>query len=250
MSSRRASGETGESLENLKITETSSNGIAIETTKTESKCIDNGFQVVSIEIDQQEGGTAEEKQYEGNNKDGNSQEEEEEEADMINLTSSASIRLENREYIEKKMFKTEGEQKYPPWIIDPHFGRLKKPFLFWRNSLLLILMGIVIGLANLGYKYAITEAPKAFLTADGNEGYPNDKNTVGFADGKLWWIAIGAGTGFVNAVAKLLMKLGNHVGFMGAIQMQKSDPLESLKVVICAIISLAGGCSLGPEAGI
>jgi hypothetical protein len=249
MSGRRASGETGESLENLKITETCSNGIAIEAAKTESESLENVFQGVSIEIDQQEGGIAEEKRFEGNNTYGNCQEEEEE-ADMINLTSSASIRLENREYIEKKMFKTEGEQKYPPWIIDPHFARLKKPFLFWRNSLLLIFMGIVIGLANLGYKYAITEAPKAFLTADGNEGYPNDKNTVGFADGKLWWIAIGAGTGFVNAVAKLLMKLGNHIGFMGAIQMQKSDPLESLKVVICAIISLAGGCSLGPEAGI
>jgi len=246
MSGRRASGETGESLEDPK-TETYSNGIALEATRTASQSTHHESQV-SIEIDQEEGDIGGEKQTEGNNTVGNSSQKADG-VEIITLTSSASIWLENRDYIDNKMLQRDRDDKFPPWIIDPHFAKLKKPFLFWRNSLLLILMGIVIGLANLGYKYAITEAPKAFLTADGNEGYPNAKNTVGFADGKLWWIAIGAGTGFVNAVAKLLMKLGNHVGFIGAIQMQKSDPFESLKVVICAIISLAGGCSLGPEAG-
>ena len=60
----------------------------------------------------------------------------------------------------------------------------------------------------------------------------------------------GAATGLVNGVLKALLNLGDHPGFMAALQMQTNDPLESFKVVICTLVCLMGGSSVGPEAGL
>lgn len=172
---------------------------------------------------------------------------------IIQMENAELLKEEDAKHGSKKTVgsvKQKGGPEFPPWVINPYFATLKQPNAFWIDSFILILMGGLIGLVNLGYKYAITSAPQAYLTIGDDNDYPNSKATVGFATGRLWWIGLGAGTGFVNAVAKIVLKLGNHVGFMGAIQMQKSDPVESLKVVICTIISLVGGSSIGPEAGL
>lgn len=170
---------------------------------------------------------------------------------IVQMENADIIKDEDEKRGSKKTPESpKGGPEFPPWVINPYFATLKQPNAFWVDSLILILMGGLIGLANLGYKYAITSAPRAYLTIGDDNDYPNSKATVGFATGRLWWIGLGAATGFINAVAKIILKLGNHVGFMGAIQMQKSDPVESLKVVICTIISLVGGSSIGPEAGL
>lgn len=180
--------------------------------------------------------------------------------DVLKNTSMI-IQMENREIMEEKIEEDNdgSNQKTGNLLVDSiitgkrslpggqHYGALKKPFTFWIDSGIIILLGGFIGIVNLGYKYAIVKAPMKYLTA-GNPDYPN--SNVGFAQGELWWIGLGAGTGLVNGAVKVLLKLEKHVGFMGAIQMQNSDPLESVKVVICTIISLVGGSSIGPEAGL
>lgn len=175
--------------------------------------------------------------------------------------NSLIVQMENRGIMEEKVEEEEekSNQKTGNLLMDSiitgkkslpggqHYAAVKKPFTFWLDSGLIILLGAFIGIVNLGYKYAILKAPMKYLTV-GNSDYPN--SNVGFAQGELWWIGLGAGTGLVNGLAKVLLRLENHIGFMGSIQMQDSNPLESLKVVICTIISLVGGSSIGPEAGL
>ncbi len=175
--------------------------------------------------------------------------------------NSLIVQMENREIMQEKVEAEEEKdnQKTGNLLVDSiitgkkslpggqHYAAIKKPYTFWVDSGLIILMGAFIGIVNLGYKYAILKAPMKYLTA-GNPNYPN--SGVGFAQGELWWIGLGAGTGLVNGLAKVLLRLESHMGFMGAIQMQESNPLEGVKVVICTIISLVGGSSIGPEAGL
>lgn len=59
---------------------------------------------------------------------------------------------------------------------------------FWIDALLLILLGAFLGLACIGYQYAITSGPRAYLTV-GNAGYPLEN--VGFGEGQLWWYVTG-----------------------------------------------------------
>ena len=175
--------------------------------------------------------------------------------------NSLIIQMENREIMEEKVEEEEEKtnKKTGNLLVDSivtgkkslpggqHYAAIKKPYTFWLDSGIIILIGAFIGIVNLGYKYAILKAPMKYLTV-GNPNYPNAG--VGFAQGELWWIGLGAGTGFVNGLAKVLLRLEKHIGFMGAIQMQESNPLDALKVVICTIISLVGGSSIGPEAGL
>ena len=58
---------------------------------------------------------------------------------------------------------------------------------FWIDALLLILLGAFLGLACIGYQYAITSGPRAYLTVD-NPGYP--LKNVGFGEGQLWWCVL------------------------------------------------------------
>jgi hypothetical protein len=59
---------------------------------------------------------------------------------------------------------------------------------FWIDALLLILLGAFLGLACIGYQYAITSGPRAYLTVD-NPGYPLEN--VGFGEGQFWWCVAG-----------------------------------------------------------
>ena len=117
---------------------------------------------------------------------------------------------------------------------------------FWLDSGILVLLGGFLGLVNIGYQYAITSAPKAYLPVD-NPGYP--LTSVGYFEGQLWWIGIGAGTGLVVGVLREIFDLRAYLGFVGLIQMQDAGVIQSFKVVVCSIASLAGGASVGPEAG-
>lgn len=175
--------------------------------------------------------------------------------------NSLIVQMENREIMQEKVEEEEekANDKTGNLLVDSiitgkksmpggqHYAAIKKPFTFWLDSGLIILMGAFIGIVNLGYKYAILKAPMKYLTV-GNPNYPN--SGVGFAQGELWWIGLGAGTGLVNGLAKVILRLESHIGFMGAIQMQECHPLEAVKIVICTIISLIGGSSIGPEAGL
>lgn len=59
---------------------------------------------------------------------------------------------------------------------------------FWIDAVLLILLGAFLGLACIGYQYAITSGPRAYLTVD-NPGYP--LSSVGWGQGQFWWYVFG-----------------------------------------------------------
>jgi len=143
---------------------------------------------------------------------------------------------------------------------------------FWVDSIILIVLGGVLGLALvltssdsaqryktltracthvsdnscIGYQYAITSAPVAYLTVD-NPGYPLEN--YGYFEGQLWWIGIGAGTGLFVGLLREVLNLRAYLGFVALIQLQDASVVQSAKVVLCSIVSLAGSASVGPEAG-
>jgi H+/Cl- antiporter ClcA len=53
----------------------------------------------------------------------------------------------------------------------------------------------------------------------------------------------------VVGVVRELLNLRVYLGFVALIQLQDAGVVQSLKVIVCSILSLAGSASVGPEAG-
>ena len=50
-------------------------------------------------------------------------------------------------------------------------------------------------------------------------------------------------------VVREVLNLRVYLGFVALIQLQDAGVVQSLKVILCSILSLAGSASVGPEAG-
>lgn len=53
----------------------------------------------------------------------------------------------------------------------------------------------------------------------------------------------------VVGVVREVLNLRVYLGFVALIQLQDAGVVQSLKVILCSILSLAGSASVGPEAG-
>lgn len=90
----------------------------------------------------------------------------------------------------------------PGSAFDPAFARLRPPFAFWQDALLLLLLGGAMGAFAYGYLKAISEVTDLWLSADGRAGYPSPA-TLGFGTGRPWYVGLCAGTGLIVGVAKV-----------------------------------------------
>ena len=101
-------------------------------------------------------------------------------------------------------------EKAPPSPADNFetpFAPLRPPFSFWIQFVIFAIMGGVLGLLGLGYVKAIELVPEQWYQADGNDNYPDDPSTLQWATGKLWWIGVGAVTGVITGVIKVICNL-------------------------------------------
>lgn len=130
--------------------------------------------------------------------------------DVLHMLRHASmiVQMENEDFIEAHAelmdgSDEEGQYKYPDHEVekdkvvdapaearflpgkDAYAGLWPKfASRFWLDAVLLIILGAFLGLACIGYQYAITSGPRAYLTVD-NPGYP--LTNVGWGEGQLWW---------------------------------------------------------------
>ena len=85
------------------------------------------------------------------------------------------------------------------------------------------------------------------------DGFPNNNlgdNVSGIGKGRLWWLGVMSGGGFVLGVFKVLIKYpeGQAKSFIQEIKAIHVDPWEGISTTICGFISLCAGASVGPEA--
>ena len=134
---------------------------------------------------------------------------------------------------------------------EPAFAPLYPPPLsFWVQFGIIAIMGAGMGLFGLGYVKAIQEVPQAWSQA-GNSDYPDGNvSTLQWGAGKAWWIGIGAATGLVTALLKILFKADEYPSFIIELRERKVNPWISVQIFLLTLISEFGGASLGPESGL
>jgi len=73
----------------------------------------------------------------------------------------------------------------------------------------------------------------------------------GWLDGHLWWVAVTAGAGVVVGVLRRVFRLPTKLaGTVEELKDQRVEPSTALQGVAVSLVSLVGGASLGPEAGL
>ena len=109
-----------------------------------------------------------------------------------------------------------------------------------------ILMGCATGVCALGVLNTVTKVPELWL----GDKYYNDKSNLGFACGKSWWIVVPMVTGFLVGSLRYFVMPEKPKGFLSEVIAQHVDLKNVPWVVICTVVSLMGGASVGPEAAL
>src|SRR3989338_3508182 len=144
--------------------------------------------------------------------------------------------------------KQENRRQPPPGPIDSSespfekpFARPLPPFRFWIDFVAVCLMGGFLGLFGVGYVRVITEVPKAWYSADGNDNFPEDESTLSWAAGRVWWIGVGAACGIITGFFKALTDMDEFPGLIKEIRSGHVEPWMSMRVTGLAIIAQMGG---------
>ncbi|GAX81521.1 hypothetical protein CEUSTIGMA_g8949.t1 [Chlamydomonas eustigma] len=139
--------------------------------------------------------------------------------------------------------------KEPGLPIEAPFAAPLLPVAFWQDLFTLLLIGGALGAFGVGYIKTITDFPLLWTTTYGIDNFPEPK-TLGFACGEPWWIGVGAACGLMVGLTKAALQLDEFPSFIEEVRSGHVEPLTSVKVTVCALLSLMGGASLGPEAGL
>ena len=105
-----------------------------------------------------------------------------------------------------------------------------------------VLFGVVLAFAGLAYLGLISGGTDLWFTL------PQDP---GWLDGHLWWVAVTAGAGVVVGVLRRVFRLPTKLaGTVQELRDERVEPSTALQGVAVSVVSLVGGASLGPEAGL
>jgi H+/Cl- antiporter ClcA len=105
-----------------------------------------------------------------------------------------------------------------------------------------VLFGVVLAFAALAYLGLVSGGTDLWFTL------PKDP---GWLDGHLWWVAVTAGAGVVVGVLRRVFRLPTKLaGTVEELKDQRVEPSTALQGVAVSLVSLVGGASLGPEAGL
>ena len=138
-----------------------------------------------------------------------------------------------------------------PAPFDAPFAPLSPPFVFWLDSVLIVLLGGFLGALGYGYLQAITEATTdGWISADGNAGYPSDPASLRFGAGRAWWVGLCAGAGLVIGLTRTALDLETAPSFITELRELHVDPWLGLRSATVTLMSLVAGAPMGPEAGL
>jgi len=104
------------------------------------------------------------------------------------------------------------------------------------------LFGVVLAFAALAFLGLVKGGTKLWFTLPKNPGW---------LDGSVWWVAVTAGAGVLVGVLRHAFRLPAKLpGTVQELKSQRVEPSTVPGAVAVSLVSLAGGASLGPEAGL
>ncbi|KAG5180678.1 hypothetical protein JKP88DRAFT_323381 [Tribonema minus] len=126
-------------------------------------------------------------------------------------------------------------------VLGPPYSR---DLELWKQLCYALLFGVILSFIGLAFLNIIEETPKQWM------GSSYDSYTaVGFMDGKWWWLGVTTGCATVVGCLRAAFMMEDPPGFVHEIKTQQADYRRAPLVILTSAISLAGGASLGPEAG-
>jgi len=113
---------------------------------------------------------------------------------------------------------------------------------FWVIMGYAALFGVVLAFAALAYLGLVKGGTNLWFTLPKNPGW---------FDGSLWWVAVTAGAGVLVGVLRRAFRLPAKMpGLVRELKAHHVEPANVPGGVVVSLVSLVGGASLGPEAGL
>ncbi len=138
-------------------------------------------------------------------------------------------------------------------VEEPKSALFEAPFPLGQlalDMLLLCAVGGCLGLFAVGYVRAVKTVPELWLTVGlGNSTFITHPQALDWAQGQIWWIAIGAGAGLFTGLYKAALGLDEFRGFADHLAARHVGVAEAVHTLILCLASNFAGASLGPEAG-
>lgn len=117
--------------------------------------------------------------------------------------------------------------------------------VFWAQLGLACALGCVTPFLGLLLLMPAESVPEWWIDKKSNA------NMSAFGGGEWWWIAVTTGTGVVVGILRYVLKLPDKLpSFIEDLKEQHVQVEWVLPIVLTSAVSLAGGMSLGPEAGL
>ena len=130
--------------------------------------------------------------------------------------------------------------KSPP--SGPDVTPLTRSPAFWLTVRYAVLLGVALAFAALAFLGLIKGGTKLWFTL------PTDP---GWFDGSLWWVAVTTGAGVLVGVLRRVLRVPAKLpGIFQELTAQRVEPSPVPAAVAVSLVSLVGGASLGPEAGL
>eukprot|EP00929_Paragymnodinium_shiwhaense_P074836 TRINITY_DN38293_c0_g1_i1.p1 TRINITY_DN38293_c0_g1~~TRINITY_DN38293_c0_g1_i1.p1 ORF type:complete len:511 (+),score=104.98 TRINITY_DN38293_c0_g1_i1:82-1614(+) len=111
-------------------------------------------------------------------------------------------------------------------------------------------LGCAMGLLAVPYILAVEKIPVWWIKKTSGKEFPEDFDSLQFAAGSPTWILVCWLGSTAVGVVKVLLRLDAYPSFITELKHQAADPWQAAKVVVCCILSLCAGATLGPEAGL
>ncbi len=113
---------------------------------------------------------------------------------------------------------------------------------FWVMMRHAAVFGVVLAFAGLAYLGLIKGGTNVWFTLPKNPGW---------FDGSLWWVAVTAGAGVLVGVLRRAFRVPAKLpGLVREVRAERVEPSAVPGAVAVSLVSLVGGASLGPEAGL
>jgi H+/Cl- antiporter ClcA len=124
----------------------------------------------------------------------------------------------------------------------PGFVALNRSPGFWATIGYAVVFGVVLAFAALAFLGLIKGGTNLWFTLPQNPGW---------FDGSLWWVAVTAGAGVLVGVMRRAFDVPIKLpGTIAELKAQRVEPSTVPAAVAVSLVSLVGGASLGPEAGL
>jgi H+/Cl- antiporter ClcA len=122
---------------------------------------------------------------------------------------------------------------------DAGFVALTRSPGFWLIVRYAVLLGAVLAFGALAFLGLLQHGTKLWFTLPKNPGW---------FDGKLWWVAVTAGTGVLVGVLRRVFRVPARLpGTLKEIKEARVEPATAPAAIVVSLVSLLGGASLGPE---